>query len=265
MKLNPVPARTGLLWVKLGVQTFVRQPLAMGGLFLLFIGVLSVASMVPLFGTALALMLLPAASLGLMAAAQQASEGRFPMPLVLASAFRAGKDRMRAMWVLGVFYAVGFLAIMGLTALVDGGDFAKLYLTGQAVPVETLRSPAFQSAMWLAMALYLPLALLFWHAPALVHWHGVTPVKSLFFSWMACWRNKAALVVYGLGWLVLFVATSFTTGLLSTLLGGPQAFSWVVAPVALVLASMFLTSLYFTFRDSFVAGDSAADSTASSI
>ena len=31
MKLNIVPARTGLLWVKLGVRTFVKQPLALAG------------------------------------------------------------------------------------------------------------------------------------------------------------------------------------------------------------------------------------------
>lgn len=262
MRLHPVPARTGLLWVRLGVQTFARQPLAMGGLFFLFMGALSVVSMVPLLGTALALLVLPAATLGLMAAAQQASEGRFPMPLVLASAFRAGKDRMRAMWVLGGIYALGFLGIMALTALVDGGAFAQLYLTGAAVPIETLKSPAFQSAMWLALLLYLPLALLFWHAPALVHWHGVPPVKSLFFSWMACWRNKGALLVYALGWLALFVAISFATGLLTTLVGGPEAFRWVVVPVALVMASMFLTSLYFTFRDSFTDTDEAPSTTA---
>ncbi len=29
MKLNIVPARTGLVWVKLGVSTFFRQPLAL--------------------------------------------------------------------------------------------------------------------------------------------------------------------------------------------------------------------------------------------
>ena len=33
MKLNIVPARTGIQWVKLGIQTFFRQPLALSGLF----------------------------------------------------------------------------------------------------------------------------------------------------------------------------------------------------------------------------------------
>ena len=44
-------------------------------------------------------------------------------------------------------------------------------------------------AMAVALLLHLPLFLMFWHAPALVHWHGVAPVKSLFFSVVACLRN----------------------------------------------------------------------------
>ena len=43
---------------------------------------------------ALALALLPAATLGLMAATQEATKGKFPMPSILISAFRAGNQRM---------------------------------------------------------------------------------------------------------------------------------------------------------------------------
>ena len=109
MKLHPVPARTGLLWVREGIRTFWRQPLAMSGLFFLFMALVSVVSALPLVGTAVALALLPAATLGLMSAAREAAEGKFPMPTVLASAFRAGKERLTAMLQLGAYYAAGFL------------------------------------------------------------------------------------------------------------------------------------------------------------
>jgi hypothetical protein len=78
MKLNIVPARTGIQWVKLGIQTFFRQPLALSGLFFMFMAVMSIASMVPLMGSALALALLPAATLGLMAATQEATAANSP-------------------------------------------------------------------------------------------------------------------------------------------------------------------------------------------
>ena len=36
MKLNIVPARTGLQWVKAGIRTFLQQPMALpGALFVL--------------------------------------------------------------------------------------------------------------------------------------------------------------------------------------------------------------------------------------
>lgn len=251
MKLNIVPARTGLLWVKLGFKTFLQQPLAMSGLFFMFMAVLSIATLVPFIGAALALGLLPAATLGLMAATQEATKGKFPMPSILISAFRAGQQRLRAILVLGALYAVGFLILMGISALIDGGQFAKLYLVGGKISQDMVTQDNFQLAMWVTMLLYIPLSLLFWHAPALVHWHGVPPVKSLFFSLMACYKNWAALAVYGLAWAAIFVMAMVLLTLVAVLLGNPNIAVTALFPVALVVMAMFFTSIYFTFRDSF--------------
>jgi hypothetical protein len=253
MKLNIVPPRTGLLWVKLGIQTFLRQPLALSGLFFMYMAIVSVATMVPFIGSVLALALLPAATLGLMAATQEAGKGKFPMPSILISAFRAGQQRAQAMVVLGALYASGFLMVMGVSALFDGGQFAKLYLVGGKITQELVNAPDFQTAMWVATALYLPLSLLFWHAPALVHWHGVPPVKSLFFSLVACMRNIGAYLVFGAAWIGIFVFSGFVVLTMATVLGSPEIASVTMLPAALLMAAMFFTSIYFTFRDSFAA------------
>ena len=252
MKLNIVPARTGLLWVRQGIKTFFGQPLAMSGLFFMFMAVLSLATLVPFVGAALALALLPAATLGLMAATQEASKGKFPMPSILISAFRAGQQRKQAMLVLGGLYAVGFLAMMGISALIDGGQFAKLYLVGGKITEEMVRRGDFQVAMWVTLVLYLPLSLMFWHAPALVHWHGVSPVKSLFFSFMACYKNKGALTVFGLAWVGLFVLAAVVVSIIAAVFGDANVAALAMFPVALVIVAMFFTSIYFTFKDSFV-------------
>ena len=166
MKLNIVPARTGILWVRLGIRTFWRQPIAMTGLFFMFMALMSIASLLPYVGGFLALMLLPAATLGLMAAAREAFLGKFPMPTVLVSAFRAGQQRKKDMLVLGVLYAVSFLVVMALSALLDGGDFARLYLMGGTFSRETLKRDDFQAAMWLSTLLYLPLSCLLYTSPS---------------------------------------------------------------------------------------------------
>ena len=110
MKLRVVPARTGMLWVRLGMKAFFKQPLALAGLFFLFMACVSVLSIVPVLGNIMALALLPAATLGLMEASRMAAEGKFPMPRVLASALTAGKSTRQAMLVLGGWYAVAFWA-----------------------------------------------------------------------------------------------------------------------------------------------------------
>jgi hypothetical protein len=263
MKLNIVPARTGLVWVKLGILTFFRQPLALAGLFFMFMALMSVASMVPYVGSAMALTLLPAATLGLMAATQEASKGKFPMPTILISAFRAGRQQMRAMLILGVLYAAGFLGIMGVSALFDGGKFAQLYLVGGKITQELVMAPDFQVAMWVATALYLPLSLLFWHAPALVHWHGVSPLKSLFFSLVACIRNMGAFTVYGLAWLGVFFAGGLVVILSASLISSPEFAAAAMVPVMLMMAAMFFTSIFFTVRDCFVADEAPPPEAAS--
>jgi hypothetical protein len=251
MKLNIVPARTGIVWVKLGVRTFFKQPLALAGLFFMFMAVMSIASLVPVIGFVLAMTLLPAATLGLMSATRDATQGRFPMPIVLLAAFRANKQKTRAMLLLGALYALGFLIAMGVSYLVDGGAFARVYLGGDMPTRELMLESNFQAAMWVFIGLHLPLSLMFWHAPALMHWHDLSPVKSLFFSLVACFRNFWAFAVFGLMWLTVLVLVVVGVTTIAALLGSPGLAGDLLFPVLLLVASMFFTSLYFTFRDSF--------------
>jgi hypothetical protein len=165
---------------------------------------------------------------------------------------------------LGALYAAGFLLVLGVSALADGGAFARIYLVGGTLTPELVQSASFQNAMWLAMALYLPFSMMFWHAPALVHWHDIAPVKSLFFSFVACVRNMGALTLYVLAWLGLFMGVAVVLMMLSIVLGAPGLMTTLMFPTAMLLAAMFFSSIWFTFRDSFVADDEppAADATA---
>jgi len=218
----------------------MKQPLALSALFFMYmVAVLLVAS-IPLIGVVVGSMLVPAATLGLMAASAQASQGRFPMPSVLLSAFRAGKQRVRAMLVLGLLYAIGSMLATLLATVIMGARPA-----GEPNQIDP--------TTLVALALHTPLFLMFWHAPALVHWHGVSPAKSLFFSVVACLRNFLPLLVYSMAWIGVFFAAALFFGLLGALLGGEAAARAVMFPVAMLMAAMFSSSIYFTFRDSFVA------------
>jgi uncharacterized membrane protein len=255
MKLQTVPASTGLTWVKLGVKTFFRQPLAMSGLFFMFMSVVSVLSLVPVLGSAMSLALVPAATVGLMAASREALEGRFPMPVTLITVFRSGMERAKPVLMLGLLYAIALMVVMGVAALLGSADAAPLQLPGGEVSQEAMRSAVMSPGVWLAMLLYVPVLMAFWHAPALVHWHGVSPGKSLFFSLMACWRNKGAMLFYTLGWVGVFMLIGLGMSLLGAMLGGASGLNLILYPMVLFMASMFHTSIYFTFRGSFDTGE----------
>jgi hypothetical protein len=261
MKLNLVAPRTGLRWVGLGVRTFWRQPLALGGLFFIVTLLISLASLLPVLGTLLTL-LLPAATLGLMAATREAEQGRFPLPAVLLSGLRGGRAQARAMLTLGILYVLVFLVVLALSALADGGQLARAHLLGQGLTPQQLQSPAFANALLIVLGLSLPLTLLFSHAPALVHWYGVPPLKSLFFSVVGFARNIGAILVFLAGWMGLSLAVGFAAMLLVTVLLNPGDLATLLAvlqPVGLVLTAMFTCSVYFTFRDSYQAGGTETD------
>lgn len=242
MKLNVVPPRTGLLWVRQGIRTFLRQPLALAGLFFMYMAVVLVVSQIPVIGIVAGGILVPAATLGLMAATAEASNGKFPMPTLLVSAFRAGRDRLRSMLMLGVIYTVGSIVATGLGALLTGGG-------------ATATAGEIDGTLLVTLLLHTPLFLMFWHAPALVHWHGVTPAKSLFFSVVACWRNLGALLVYAVAWMGVFLLVGTVLSLIGALAGGAALARAVMVPTALLMAAMFTSSIYFTFRDSFTADE----------
>ncbi len=255
MKLHIVPARTGVDWVRQGIKVFWRQPLALTLLFFTTTAAMSLLSVVPLIGPVIALALLPAATLVMMEAAAETSLGRIPTPALIVNAFRTGRQRLGALATLGAIYAVLFLLIIGIASLVDGGKFASVYFGNAAITQEMAEGGDFMGATWVVMILYLPLSMLFWHAPGLVHWHNVPPVKALFFSFVACIKNIGAFSIFSLAWFGVFLGAGLAVSLVVTLLAVAGLGSSVVAAImiatALALAAMFFTSIVFTFRDNF--------------
>jgi hypothetical protein len=54
-------------------------------------------------------------------------------------------------------------------------------------------------------------------------------------------------------WMGLFMAIGLFLVLLATLLGMGELFETIMFPAALLMGAMFFSSIYFTYRDSFVA------------
>ena len=145
----------------------------------------------------------------------------------------------------------------------DDGKLSELIAAKQGqITEETMKDPAMQEAvrnamgnMLLASILYLPVSILFFHSPALVHWYGVPVVRSLFFSAVAVLRNTGAFFVYFMGWTMVGMTASLVLLMVSGMLGSMAIATAGLLPISLVVASMVMASLWPTFRDCFDTGE----------
>jgi len=249
MQLRLVPARQGVTWVRQGLQVFLRFPLPFTTLFLVFLFGAFIVAILPFVGVLALLILLPGVTLSFMIATRQSLAGRVPMPSVFADPFRGQSERTLGMVKLGVGYALASLGMMMLADWLDGGRFEAL-ARGEAA-AELMNDPQMLVSVAMRLTLTLPLSLLFWHAPALVHWCGVTALKAVFFSLVACWRNRAAFTMYGIVWAAAMLLFGLVTTALFALIGLPQLIGLAALPAALLFSTVFYISLYFTFADCF--------------
>jgi hypothetical protein len=251
MKLKTVRARQGLEWVRGGWRVFLRQPLGFSALFALAGLAVLLLAQLPLVGPVLALGLMPPATAGFLLASREALAGRGVHPGLMIRPLREPAAR-RALIQLGMVYAVAAIAVVLLAHLLDGGRFVEVLeaaaenrLTGEML------DGTFQLGLMLRLLLLTALSLLFWHAPALVWWHGLSTAKALFASLVACGRAFGAFAVYALAWFALLVMFTMVTQVIFAMLGLAQAAAQAVLPAVMLFSTVFYASLYFSYVDSF--------------
>ena len=255
LRLKPVPARQGALWVRHGFRVFFTRPLAFTALFAAFLFGAMLVLAVPIVGSMLVLMALPLLTLVFMMATAGALAGRVPTPLLFVTPLRGEARRTRLILQLGIAYAVATLFIITLSDWADGGAMRTLedaLRVGNAEQVQAvLEQSELQFGMLLRFTLAALLSLPFWHAPALVYWGGQGFGQSLFSSTLACWRARNALVVFGLGWALLVSLFGLLASIVFGLLGHREMIGVAALPAGLMFSTAFYASLFFSFVDSF--------------
>ena len=121
------------------------------------------------------------------------------------------------------------------------GVLAKLLLPPLDFPQEPWQSPAEVplGPLSLHLLFYLPVMVLIWFAPPLAGWHGMNAAKAMFGSAVACVRNLAPLLVFGLAMAALALGGALLASLLPSAL-----MSVLIAPLALVVMTIAQASLY---------------------
>ena len=251
MIARTVPPLQGARWLAEGWRMFRAAPLSWFALVFAYWMAMTVLSLVPLVGIVAASVLVPAFSVGFMAASRAASRSQ---PVELAMLFAGFRERLPAQLALGALYLASLALVIGGSALVDDGVLARWLLTGREPAAEDVQEDSFLGALAAAAALYAPVMALFWFAPVLVAWHGMAPAKALFYSFFASLMNWRAFLAYGAAVaVVMFLLPTVLLLVLVLASGGslrlqPMA---LVLPLALVMLPTLFASFYASYRDVF--------------
>lgn len=249
MQLTEVSAKTGYVWYRQGIWLFRRNPLGFLTIFFTYLLAMMAISRIPLAGAVLSLVLIPGMAVGLMTACRDTIAGKIVFPTVLLDGFRSyGAAGAVRLLELGGFYVVAIVLIVGGSSLVDGGVFFKLMMGTGPVSSDALVATSLAMTELVVIVCYLPVAMLFWFAPVLTVWHDVPPVKALFFSFVTCWRNKGAFIVFGALWLVTAIVVLFGILTLMIAIGAHEYAFTVLYPATVTLSAALYCSFYATYR-----------------
>ncbi|GAA5164730.1 BPSS1780 family membrane protein [Viridibacterium curvum] len=205
MQAKKLPAVAGWRWLQGGLALWRRFPVPLSMAALLSMLLTSLPGAIPWLGPLLVCLMAPCMDVVLLHVCRQLATGRQPMlPAVRASLQR----NLRGLLVLGLVMFLVLMAARGLRDLLAGPGieaFMEAAARGEAkqVPGNVLSGVL---VYWVCMML---MTAVMWVAPALTAFADVPPVKALFFAIVACWRNKAALLMYGFALMLLSIPLSF--------------------------------------------------------
>ena len=247
MLAQRLPAARGVFWLSAGFVLYRRSPPLLTLLTMGYLLVVVALGLIPLLGPFLLPLLLPTLT-ALVANGCRfldvADGSRPPLPRALTSGL---VEQQGALLRLGILHLAGTLAVLGIDTLIDGSGWAGLGLgeSNEAVGL---------AHMLRLMLIASPLLLAFWFAPLLTVWDGVPAAKSLFFSFVAAWRNWRAFLAYGLAATLLGVFLPglllIVASLISKTLGDVISMALRMLLV-LIFAPVLMASVYLSYRDVF--------------
>jgi hypothetical protein len=260
MQARRLPAARGTYWLLEGFRLFRRNPPLITSLTLLYLLLVqSVTLLLPGIGPLLLPLVLPALTLIVANGCRLVDEGLRPGKATLLRGLIGDEGNGLAMLRLGLLQLAGALLLVWLnSALGEGADpFTSLESAASLPATEAgaaVRDADMLSALLRLILLSAPLIIAFWFAPFLTGWDRVSPIKSIFFSTVATWRNWRAFIMFTLAALVV---AGFVPGLLLIFASQVAGVATNVAFVAMRMVLVFLVapvltaSIYISYRDIF--------------
>ncbi|KAA0911678.1 BPSS1780 family membrane protein [Pusillimonas sp. ANT_WB101] len=242
MQAATLPLSAGWRWILDGFTIFRSQPMAMFFWSLVTGFLITVSYLIPIIGQMALIAITPMLTFITLCACRTIVAGK-PMQLPMWLAPLRAMDTRKALLGLGLAYlafciAAGFLATLPFMDTLSSAINSEGVINEHAL-FQAMRGPFIAFGL-----LYVVISALFWHAPALIGWHGIKMSQALFYSMVACWRNKWPFLAYGTAWAAIFFAIQMAGTLISGMGLSPGAVQIMLTPVNIIVAAVLYCSFY---------------------
>jgi uncharacterized membrane protein len=230
----------GASWIGEAWRLFKDAPGSWVACFLIFVVVMIVLGIIPILGNIVGALISPFLVAGMMVGCRELERNE---ELTVNHLFAGFSRNSGPLLVLGLLEFGISLVVMLVAALIIFLTVGAMFLgvlVGQSPEPGVTLAPGFWigalTMILIVIALFIPVTMAVWFAPALVMLDDIEPWTALKWSFFACLKNIWPFTVYGLIGFVLAIVASI-----------PFALGW------LILGPMIIASVYVGYRDIFFA------------
>jgi hypothetical protein len=267
MRIKTLPARTGTQWLRQAFVLLKKQPIRIAFAVVAFFTITVLTSYIPAIGPMVSLAMSPMLGLCLCSFFRAIDNQQVPRLNDFIAPLQMQKPIVLRLISIGVIHSVGCLFLLYLSSLVDGGIFMKMIRGAIQLNDPSLKEPAL---MWGALtftALLLPFQAALWYAPQFVGWHQLGIAQSLFYSFVAVWRNRGAFLNFAAAWIFLSLCTLIAYAILGSILvaligksGGPAA-GLIQVPGSIFLSTLIYGAFWYSYTDILIADEAMENNT----
>lgn len=243
MQAAKLPINAGWKWIIDGYQLFMRQPLAMFFWAMVTGLLITFSYFLPIIGQMILIAITPMLTFITLSACRTISAGQHMLLGMWLQPLRQNPDARNRLLKLGMVY-LAFCMTAGIIATLPFLGHLRAAIGGDGTINEAALIAAIRGPFITFGLLYILISALFWHAPALTGWHGIRIGQAMFYSMVACWRNKLPFLAYGTGWAAVFFALQTIGSLLLAMGLSPGLTQILVTPLNLGLAAVLYCSFY---------------------
>lgn len=229
-----VAAGRGAGWLSDGFGYFKRSAGHWILATILFFVISFLVMLIPLLGSLLIYLLMTVLMGGLMLGCHAQQQGG---EFTVNHLFAGFSQNTGQLVLLGVLYLIGniliFIPVVAVLFLAPGGGMEAInaLVSGDPEAIKGLYS-LIMLVVLVGLALYMPLLMAYWFAPALVMISNVPAMSAIRMSFMGCLYNVVPFLIYGIVGLILAIIASI-----------PLMLGW------LIFMPMIVASIYISFRE----------------